>query len=232
MKNKIFYLMVFALAAFTLAGCEKTTEGKTRITYYATIDLLGNLPTVTYLSDPYVEEGCEAVMKGEDVTSQVVITPNVNTNKIGVYSVSYSVTNEDGFPANTTRTVYVVDPSSIANLYLAECIFGARHFYNTPIFITDNVDGTYKIDDLIGGLQFNGINPGFEPDYDFHAEGNVAIASDNSVSQVGETGPYYFSSSQPVKLNGGTFDPETRTFNLSVNYGATAGTVILRALTK
>lgn len=230
MKNKFLYLIV-ALATLAFTGCQKTTEGMTRITYYATVDLIGG-PEVVYIGESFVDEGCYAEMNGEDVTDQVITTNNINNNRIGVYQISYSVINKDGFPGGALRTVYVVNPSSIANLYLGESEFGTRHYYDAPIYITDNGDGTYKVDDLLGGLMFYGLNPGLEPAYDFHAEGSIAIAPDNTVSQVGPTGAYYFGGSNPVSVTSGTFNPDTRTFYLNVNYGATPGKVTLRSITK
>ena len=239
MKNKILYLAVFALATFALAGCQKiTTEGFTKVTHVPTIGIEGGYDII-YVGETYVDtQGYWAKdPEGKDITNQVELTNNVR-NKVGAYEATYTVRNADGAPARAYRPVFVAHPTDIVNVYLAECIFGARHYYNTPIFVTDtgkvDDDGNiiYEIDDLLGGLQFNGINPGFEPTYDFHAEGNVVIAADNTVSQEGETGDYYFSASQPVVLNGGTFDPETRTWDLDVNYGTTKGQVILRAITK
>jgi hypothetical protein len=141
--------------------------------------------------------------------------------------------NEDGFSASASRTVYVVDPTSVATLYFGESQTSTRHYYDAPIYITDNGDGTYLVDDLIGGFQFNGVNAGLEPSYDFHAEAVISIAADNTVSQIGETGSWYFGDrGTVVKLETGTFDPATRTFVLNIDYGGTPLTVTLRAITK
>ena len=84
----------------------------------------------------------------------------------------------------------------------------------------------------MGGFQFYGLNPGFEPTYDFHAEADFKINDDNTVTQVGETGNWYFAASAGVALKDGTFDPATRTFNFSVSYGSGTLTVILVAISK
>lgn len=233
MKSKLLYLMVFSFAMW-LSGCDdESTAGMTRITYYPTIELLGNTSVVLNLGESYADEGCYAELNGEDVSADVVVTSGVNANKVGIYSIVYASYNEDGFSATTSRTVYVVDPSSVATLYFGESQTATRHYYDAPIYITDNGDGTYLVDDLIGGFQFNGLNPGFEPTYDFHAEAVIRIADDNTVSQVGETGSWYFGDlGTVVKLTNGTFDPATRTFVLNVDYGGTPMVVTLRAITK
>lgn len=233
MKSKIAYLMVFALALL-VSGCDdESTAGMTRITYYPTIKVQGSPSVVLNIGESYAEEGCYAELNGEDVSDKIVINSNVNSSKVGIYSISYIAYNDDGFSASVSRTVYVVDTSSIATLYFGESQTATRHFYDAPIFITDNGDGTYQVDDIIGGLQFHGINPGLEPTYDFHAEANIRIAADNTVSQVGETGSWYFGDRGTVaELVDGTYDPATKTFVLNVNYGGSPLTVTLRAITK
>ena len=111
---------------------------------------------------------------------------------------------------------------------------GTKHYYDALIYITDNGDGTYHLDDLMGGFQFNGLNPGFEPTYDFHAEVDFQINADNSISLTSEVGSWYFGDTGDVVLglNGGSYDPATKTFTLDVDYGGTQMTVILRAITK
>jgi len=231
MKSKLLYLMAFTLVLF-VSGCDESSSGYTRITYYPTIEVLGNPSVTINVGETYAEEGYYAELDGVDVTDQVVVNSSVNPSKVGIYNITYSASNEDGFSSSASRKVYVVDPVSIATLYFGESETATRHFYDAPIYITDQGDGTYMVDDIIGGLQFHGINPGFEPAYDFHAEAVIKIAADNTVSQVGETGSWYFAGSVDAKLVNGTFDPDTRTFVLNVDYGGTPLTVTLRAITK
>lgn len=232
MKSKLLYLMVFTLALY-VSGCDDSTSGYTRITYYPTIEVLGSPSVAINLGESYVEEGYHAELDGADITEQVSVKSSVNSDKVGIYSITYSATNEDGFSASASRRIFVVDPVSIATLYFGESEMGARHYYDAPIYITEQGNGTYLIDDIIGGYQFHGLNPGFEPTYDFHAEAVISIAADNTVSQVGETGSWYFGNSGTlVKLTDGTFDPDTRTFVLNVDYNGTPMTVTLRAITK
>lgn len=233
MKSKLLYLMVFSLSLLVSSCDDESTAGVTRITYYPTIEILGNQSVVLNLGESYEDEGCYAELNGEDVSDQVVVQSEVDSDKVGIYSISYVAYNEDGFSASASRTVYVVDPSSVATIYLGESETATRHYYDAPIYITDNGDGTYLVDDIMGGFQFNGLNPGFEPTYDFHAEAVISIAADNTVSQIGETGSWYFGDlGRVVKLTDGTFDPATRVFVLNVDYIGTPMTVTLRAITK
>lgn len=233
MKSKLLYLMVFFFALSVSSCDDESTAGMTRITYYPTIELLGSPSVVLNLGESYADEGCYAELNGEDVSSQVIVQSGVNSSKVGIYSISYIAYNEDGFSATALRTVYVVDPSSVTTLYFGESQTATRHYYDAPIYVTDNGNGTYLVDDILGGFQFHGVNPGYEPTYDFHAEAVIKINDDNTVSQIGDTGSWYFGDrGTVVKLESGTFDPATRTFELSVNYGGTPMTVTLRAITK
>lgn len=232
MKNKLLCLMVFALALWASSCNDESTAGMTRTTHYATIEILGRSPVVLNIGESYSEEGCHAELNGKDISAQVIITSSVKSDKVGIYGIQYAAYNEDGFSSSTSRTVYVVNPASIATLYFGESQTDKRHYYDAPIYVTDNGDGTYRVDDIIGGLQFHGINPNHEPPYDFHAEADIRIAADNTVSQVGETGSWYFENKVAVKLVDGTYDPATKTFALNVDYGGTPLAVTLRAITK
>ena len=233
MKKILVYLLTFVLV-MTLWSCDKSTEGLTRITYYPTLEILGDPVVTVNVVETYTDEGCYAELNGEDVSSEVIASSNVDYSTPGAYSISYIVYNADGFSVTASRTVYVVDPNNIATLYLGESMAGTKHYYDALIYITDNGDGTYHLDDLMGGFQFNGLNPGFEPTYDFHAEVDFQVNDDNSVSLVGEIGSWYFGDTGDVVLGltNGTYNPSTRTFTLDVDYGGTPMTVILRAMTK
>ncbi len=53
--------------------------------------------------------------KEEDVTASVIVNSNVDASKIGLYSVSYSAANADGFSSSAKRTVIVYDPAITTN---------------------------------------------------------------------------------------------------------------------
>lgn len=233
MKEKLSYLLVFVLTV-ALFGCDKSTEGLTRITYYPTLEVLGESTVILNVGETYTDEGCYAELNGEDVSSEVISTSNVDNTTPGAYSISYVIYNADGFSTTASRTVYVVDSENIATLYLGESMAGTIHYYDALIYITDNGDGTYHLDDLMGGFQFNGLNPGFEPTYDFHAEVDFKINDDNSISLTSEIGSWYFGDTGDVELSltSGSYDAATKTFTLNVDYGGTEMTVILRAITK
>ena len=144
--------MLLALGVITLASCDKDTEGLSRITTYAVLEMNGESFMKVNVGGSFNDPGCVATMGGEDVTDQIQVSSNVDTSKPGFYNVNYVVYNDDGFPASASRTVMVVDPNNFAGVYLGESEFGSRHYYNAPINITKRADGTFLIDDLAGGF--------------------------------------------------------------------------------
>jgi len=217
------------LAAVALAGCHETTsDGLTKITYYPTITVLGDAEVIVHLGDTYTDDGCYVDLNGEDFTDQATTSSNVNSNQIGIYTVSYSAVNEDGFSASASRTVYVVNPNSFASVYYGESAYGTRHYYDAPILIKQRSDGTYLIDDLAGGFYFYGRYPGYEPSYDFHLEAVLSLEADNSVSLL-QVGSWYWSGTA-MELTSGSFDPDTQTITLELSFGGTPMYVTLTGI--
>lgn len=112
MKSKLLYLMVFALATVSLASCDdESTAGLTRITYYPELTMEGPATVYVDKGTTFTDPGYSAILDGEDVTDQVQVNSNVNMAASGVYSISYAVTNDDGFSSTASRTVVVTDPN-------------------------------------------------------------------------------------------------------------------------
>lgn len=221
MKKNILFAALLALAVPTVfTSCEDDeSEGKSRITYYAILELNGDANMSTQVGTAFNDPGCTATMGGEDVSDQVVTSGNVNTNKLGFYTLNYSVVNPDGFSASASRTVAVVDKNNFASVYFGESQYGARHYFNAPIVISDNGDGTYSINDFAGGFYSYGRYPGYDAyGYDFFLEATLKLNADNTIEVV-ETGKWYWGDDKPVLLNG-TYDPVTGTVSLDMDFGA------------
>jgi hypothetical protein len=228
MKNKLIFLTVIALAAIGFMSCDKdASAGLTRVTYYPIITVLGDEVTVIDKGDTYTDLGVYAELNGEDVSSQVETVSNVNTADIGIYTVSYKVTNTDGFSAVATRTVFVVDRNSLASAYFGESQYGAHHYYDAPIIIKDNGNGTYTIDDLAGGFYFWGRYPGYEPTYDFHCEAILSLSS-TTITLNGYAGSWYWAPDFP-SITSGTYNPQTGVVTLVLDF---SGTPMYVTLTK
>src|SRR5690606_24076119 len=112
MKHKIIILAALLLTGVGFQSCEKeTTAGYTDITIYPVLEVLGEPVVIVNKGEAYEDPGAYAELDGEDISGDVVVQSNVNTNEAGIYSVKYTVTNADGFAVNGSRTVYVADPT-------------------------------------------------------------------------------------------------------------------------
>ena len=224
---KIFkYLAFGALVALTLNSCSKDTEGKTDILYYPVITLEGG-DVLLSVGDEFVDPGYSASLNGEDYTSNVEVTSNVDTSAPGFYTVYYSVKNPEGFTATEKRNVWVNNPGHFDNIYWGECKHktnAARHYYNSPISIQDMGDGFYLISDLLCGYYTYGVYPGYP--YDFDAESVLQLNADNSVELIEEGDFYFYDPEDPEQMYDGLFDPTTGVFTYRLNYYIGGGAIL------
>ena len=187
--KKIIYFAIGAVVAMTLAAsCTKESEGLTRITYYPVLELEGETTMLVDKGSSFNEPGYTATLNGEDVSADVRIESNVNTSKSGIYSVVYSIVNSDGFSSVAKRTVivfdfedpvegiYTVDPSSYRLYNGAQLAFG-RAF---QIYVLANGDGTYLVDDILGGWYCQ--RAGYGTDYAMQATISISGGSVNLIN--------------------------------------------------
>ena len=221
MKKYISFALLLALSVpMVLTSCgEDESEGLSRITYYAILELNGEANMTTQIGEAFSDPSCKATMAGEDVSDQVVTTGTVNTSALGFYKLSYSVVNPDGFSASAVRTVAVVDRNNFASTYFGESQYGVRHYYNAPITISDLGDGSYLINDVLGGFYSYGRYPGYDAyGYDFFLEALLKLNADNSV-EIAQLGSWYWGDDVPTLLSG-SYDPATGTVVLNMDFGA------------
>ncbi len=221
MKKNILFAALLALSASALlTSCgDKESEGKSRITYYAILELLGDQYATTQVGQSFADPGCTATMGGEDVSDQIVTSGSVNTQECGFNTLTYSVVNPDGFQASATRTVAVVDKNNFASAYFAESQYGSRHYYNAPIMIQDLGNGDYLIEDMLGGFYSYGRYPGYDAyGYDFFLEAILHLDADNNVT-VSQIGDWYFGDDVPTLVSG-KYDPTTGTISIEYDFDA------------
>lgn len=217
MKKNIFYIMLLLLtsaAAFTSCD-DDSSAGVTRITYYPVLTLKGDATMHVDKGAAFNDPGCAAEMNGEDVTAQVVASGAVNTAKSGVYTITYSCVNADGFSASTSRTVIVTDPNDakegVFTTSSVTCNGSNKYDGNYEIVITSNDDGTYRVSDLLGGWYDQGRGYGSN----YAMTGNVSFAGDGTMtllnSFIGGWGDSLVDFS-------GKFDAATSTYTWDAEY--------------
>lgn len=190
MKKNVLYTMLFAVVALLVTSCgDKETEGKSRFTYYPTIELEGDTYLVWDKGTPFVEPGYVSTMNGEDVTAEVMVSGTPDVNKSGIYTMTYTTKkNDDGFDASASRTVVVLDPNSaVEGFYLTqpdsyrtykgnEVAFGNAY----EILVIDNGDGTLYVDDLFGGWYCQRAGYGTK----YAMGGTISLAADGTVGLI------------------------------------------------
>ncbi|MDO5442805.1 MAG: DUF5012 domain-containing protein [Bacteroidia bacterium] len=181
--KKIFYFVIAATAlVFGATACEKTSEGLTGITYYPVISLQGDSYMIVDKGSAFVDPGFIAELNGEDYSSQVSVSSNVDTSTSGIYTVSYSAVNEDGFSATVNRTVVVLDPNDpIEGFYLTDFSCnrnGTAYGGAYEVLIIGEGDGIYAVDDLLAGWYC--VRAGYGTDYAM--QGEIEIADDGTAT--------------------------------------------------
>lgn len=110
--KKIVYSLIVCAGVLAFAACDDSVEDNSRLTYL--VDLQVEKDTIEHqVGTAFTDPKFTATENGEDVSSKVTVKGvkevKENENKIGIYPISYSVTNSDGYSSSAKQTVYVVN---------------------------------------------------------------------------------------------------------------------------
>jgi hypothetical protein len=120
MKKSI--LIFCSLVTLFLVACNKTNIhntdeeiGISRVTFFPVLTLNGERYTTIAVGSAFTDPGIVAKEGSADIT--YTKSGSVNTNVPGVYTITYTAVNKDGFPASLVRTVavYSTDADAAAN---------------------------------------------------------------------------------------------------------------------
>jgi hypothetical protein len=119
MKSIAIYLFT-ALAALSLfSSCKKDTEienanqvGSSKIIYFPSIAINGDAVLVVQPGQTFTDPGATAILNGD--TIKYTTTGTVGTAP-GVYNLTYTAVNAQGYSASDIRAVVILDASVIAN---------------------------------------------------------------------------------------------------------------------
>jgi len=180
--NKIFNLATVLLILVGVASCKKDSKGVSGITNYIVYEMKGDEAMTIAVGDPFTDPGVVAHEGEEDVTSKTKVSGTVDTNTPGVYTLTYTTTNKDGYSSSVRRYVGVVTDAAgkmdISGKYKRNAgVFG------TATIVKTKYSGLY-INDNPGGIV---IDPGTNEVYIymFQTEPGVVSAPSQS-SSVGE----------------------------------------------
>jgi hypothetical protein len=149
MKKNIYVFPILLMVLTLLWSCEKEldTEGLSRITNFADIQVNGEELDIVTLGQPYTDPGATATENGQSVT--VNTEGSVDVNTAGIYTLTYSATNSDGFSNSTSRLVAVLPPlpDEVKSMDLSGQYIRSGNIAN----VTKLADGLYYMDN-VGGL--------------------------------------------------------------------------------
>ncbi len=219
MKKYINYLII-GVFSIAFASCQKDSfnypeghVGISKITVYPEITVTGAEIVAVAKGGTYTDPGVKAT--AGTATVPVVTTGLPNTGVAGVYTVTYTATNTDGFSATATRTVavYATDAGAAANNFSGDY---ARNTNGSIASWTKIAPGVYTV-----------FNPGGAPGTDltvvvFNPTGNQVyipsqIAGGNPTSSSTESStpgatPGTLAQYKMVIVNPG-YGASVRTFN-------------------
>ncbi len=198
-----------------VTSCEKEYEDVARITYFPDIVITGSEDVFIAAGGSYADEGAKAFEN--EVEIEVKSSSNVNTDKVGAYTVGYSAENSDGFSKTVSRNVYVYDPSTSSvdhsGTYTANVVRnGGESYTENKVTLTavPGVGGVYLISDWIAG--FYAVGRGYGSGYAF--PGVIQIKGNNEVIEVSMTNAW----GDPFDSVVGTYDPATGKINYSAKW--------------
>ena len=169
MKNKslniIIYILIFLIIGviillFTNRDIKtptnnEETNNKPQETSILSIKLKGDKEITLIKGSEYKEPGYTAHDSIEgDLTNRVIIDSNLNTNIVGIYTITYRVTNSKNVKTETTRTIRVIEDLNITIDY------NPKELTNTDVTVNIKVTGEFfdSIIDPNGNINKNKIS--------------------------------------------------------------------------
>lgn len=223
MKKIIYNGLLLLTLATAFTACEdETSQDDSRVTYYGTLELKGDKTLLWDKGKTYEDPGYTATLKGADATAQVKVNGSVDVNTPGIYTLTYTITNEDGFSTTDTRNVLVADPtdspitsgfwSSTADSYRVSSTGTTTYGGNYTVTVLQLSPGEFYVSDFLGGWYDQ--RAGYGTDYAM--VGKFKLNSDNTItleeSSIAGWGDGL------VALHDGKYDPATGRISWDAEY--------------
>jgi len=145
---KISSILISAVILGALLSCNKTdfnypegTVGSSKIVYFPSIATKGEKLVILNQGDVFTDSGADATLNGQPVQYTTSGTVDVNTG--GVYNLTYTATNPEGFSASDWRTVVVIGNDISANDFSGVYLRAATGITSTW---TKTGDGIYSVE--------------------------------------------------------------------------------------
>ena len=225
MKKTILYSLFLILAFPLLVACNDDDDqlSDSRVTYYPVLTVQGDEFVIVPIGSSYTDEGCTATLQGEDYSSHVEASgiSDIDTNQAGLYYVTYTAVNADGYSVSASRTVAVCDPSITTDLSgsytlqegsyrLSKGVKTAYSGYNVKV--SKAAPGIFKVSDFLGG--YYDQRAGYGSNYAM--TGYIQLLADNTVKILSGDVPGWGDSY--TDFQEGKYDPATKTISYVVTY--------------
>jgi hypothetical protein len=153
---KKFIPIIYFLVAILSVACNKNDihntddqVGISRVTHFAVFQVSGSDYMSVVKGTAFVDPGVKAFEGSTEIP--VKTTGSVNTNQTGLYILTYSATNKDGYSASTSRTVVVIAAHETPGVDLS----GKYDYVGSSTYtstVTKVAEGTYTTDNAWSGL--------------------------------------------------------------------------------
>ncbi len=216
MKKLYFFALAAFVAMMGLTACGDDNDQLTdsRLTHYVVLELQGNSTEEVILGSSYTDAGCKGTLDGVDVSSQIKVDglDEIDVNTPGLYYITYTATNADGFPSSVTRTVAVFDPTVTADIsgkYLTQegtyLDTGSRKIalVGYKVNIKKVVPGVFSIDEMLAGMWSQ--RAGYGANYGMH--GYLQLTPDNTIHIISGEVPGWGDTYDEIE--DGAWNPET-----------------------
>lgn len=219
--KRIQYI-IYAALLFIGYSCERDleSEGVSKTTSYLTYSLTGGSTVTIPVGTTYAEPGFVAKEGDKDVSNIVEVTGEVDGSEIGVYTLTYSGKNTDGFESSVERTVIVYDPAApatdLSGSYVSNVsrVAPARAYTGLNVTIEKLAPGFFYVSDFIGGFYDQGSNYQYGPAY--AVAGYFILNADNTITHVSSYNQAWGDSLND--LVNGVYDPATKTITWDAFY--------------
>jgi hypothetical protein len=163
--NKLIYSIGILIILFLFTSCEKEdTLGLSKQTNYSVFTMVGDELIVMDKGATFADPGVSA--KEGDADATVTITGTVDTSTGGIYKITYSAVNVDGYAASVARYVVVIDKAAVVGSDHTGAF--ERTFYGSPR------SGTYSDWTKVNDWTYLVNDPGGVDDADYE-KGNLTV---------------------------------------------------------
>ncbi len=154
MKYSAIYLLTALVALSLFSSCKKDTEienanqvGSSKIIYFPSIAINGDAVFMVNPGQTFTDPGAVAILNGD--TTKYTVTGGPVSTTPGIYNLTYTAVNAQGYSATDIRAVVVLDPSVLS-----------QDFSGTYTRYVAGVAGATSTWTKIGPGEYTVVNPG------------------------------------------------------------------------